>query len=68
MIGERFGDLIVLHRLAGCGMLECACDGGGQYCRRVSLFSESDLRTGKVTNCGCRLIGGAHNRSVPPTQ
>src|SRR3974390_2721047 len=29
---------VVLHRLAGCGMLECACDGGGQYCRRVSVI------------------------------
>ena len=38
MVGERFGDLIGLHRLAGCGMLECACDGGGQYCRRVSVI------------------------------
>ena len=43
MVGERFGYLIVLRWSADHKMFECACVGGGLYCRRVSLNSENDL-------------------------
>jgi len=61
MIGERFGYLIVLRRSTAIGMLECACDGGGRYCRRISLISESDLLTGGTTSCGCLLVAAARS-------
>jgi hypothetical protein len=58
MVGERFGYLVVL-RSADNGMFECACDGGGWYCRRSFFLSQDDLRTGNATSCGCLLIGAA---------
>ena len=62
MVGERFGYLIVLRWSADHKMFECACVGGGLYCRRVSLNSENDLRIGDATSCGCLLIGAGRTR------
>ena len=52
LIGERFGNLIVIQDTIR-GML-CECD----YCKKLLIVSRSDLELGVKQNCGnpgCQL-------------